>query len=545
MSQCKLIVLITGSIVAFVLGCAQVKPHERSTKLTSDLFVPARAVENMEALEQKEIAPQLGVLENEVQRVSFQEELGPGLLLNQNDEPKGDFSADTAGTLHLSDVILSVEAAYPLLETVLLEREIADGKQLAAWGEFDLGLKAYTTATPEGFYETYRNGVAFNQPLFDGGYAFSGYKIGDGNFEPWFGERETNEGGEFSAGFGIPLLRDKLIDKRRAAFFKAELQREAVEPAVQTQLLLFVRAASETYWGWVAAGQALQAQRQLLELAKVRVDQIEARVEAEDLAPIARINNEQLIAARETKVIASQRKLQQAAIKLSLFLRDAQGSPLVPDESLLPQEFPVVVMPRGAVLEQMVDRAIDLRPEFAELDLLAQQYDVELAQASNMLLPKLDAQMRAAKDVGGQTSAKGDKTPFELEVGLYGEVPLQRREARGKINVARGKLAQIQAKRRFLADKVAAQVQDVLSALQAALEQAGLAQKNVSLAQQTLELGREQFDAGDVDLIQLNIYEQSVTDAQFQLINAQATFFAALAEYYAALAIDPLQDESQ
>ncbi|MDA7980837.1 MAG: TolC family protein [Pirellulales bacterium] len=540
MSHIKLNTLVTISLVACVLGCAQLKPRKNSIGLPAKRLAPVETVNNKE-----EIGSQSGVSEIGVQLASFQEELDPGLLLNPKGKPKAEFSPDAAEILQLSDVILSVEAAYPLLETALLERDVADGKQLAARGEFDLALKAYTTATPEGFYETYRNGVAFNQPLFDGGYAFSGYKIGDGNFEPWFGERETNEGGEFSAGFGIPLLKDKLIDKRREALFKAELQREAVEPAVQTQLLLFVRAASETYWGWVAAGQALQAQRQLLELAKVRVGQIEARVEAEDLAPIARINNEQLIAARETKVIASQRKLQQAAIKLSLFLRDAQGSPLVPDESLLPREFPMVVMPRGAVLDQMVDRAIDLRPEFAELDLLAEQYDVELAQASNMLLPKLDAQLRAAKDVGGQTSAKGDKTPFELEIGLYGEVPLQRREARGKINVARGKLAQIQAKHRFLADKVAAQVQDVLSALQAALEQAGLAQKNVSLAQQTLELGREQFDAGDVDLIQLNIYEQSVADAQFQLIDAQATFFAALAEYYAALAIDPLEGDSQ
>ncbi len=73
-----------------------------------------------------------------------------------------------------------------------------------------------------------------------------------------------------------------------------------------------------------------------------------------------------------------------------------------------------------------------------ELGLIAEQVRVELAQAENMLLPKLDAGLRAAKDVGAAASPKGDKTPFQLEVGLYGELPLQRREANGKIEVARG-----------------------------------------------------------------------------------------------------------
>jgi outer membrane protein TolC len=65
------------------------------------------------------------------------------------------------------------------------------------------------------------------------------------------------------------------------------------------------------------------------------------------------------------------------------------------------------------------------------------------------------------------------------------------------------------------------------------------------LARETLQLGRLQFDAGDADLVTLNIYEKSVTDAQVLRISAQADFFSALADYRAALAIDPLAEESQ
>ena len=312
-----------------------------------------------------------------------------------------------------------------------------------------------------------------------------------------------------------------------------------MEPAIQAQFLEFVRVASQTYWIWVAAGQSLQAQQELLKLAQIRVNQIETRVDAGDLPKIARLNNEQLIASRETKVIESQRKLQESAIKLSLFLRDPQGQPIIPPEQQLPPEYPPHPPLPKEPLDTLIVRAVTARPELLELQLISRQVRVELAQAENLLLPKLDARMLAAKDVGAPASSKGDKTPFELEVGLYGEVPLQRREARGKVASAQSKLSQIDVKRQFVTNKVTALVQDAVSALTAAQQRITRATQNVRLAQETLVLARQQFDAGDIDLIALNIYEQAVTDARLLLIASQTDYFLALADFHAALSIDP------
>jgi outer membrane protein TolC len=361
-----------------------------------------------------------------------------------------------------------------------------------------------------------------------------------GNFPTWYGERETNDAGEFSAGFGIPLLKDRLIDKRRAGVLRADWAREAVEPALQAQLLEFVRIASRFYWAWVAAGRSLEAQRELLQNAQARVRQIQEKVGAGDLPRIARINNEQLIAARETKVIESERKLQEAAIKLSLFVRDNQGQPIIPDNARLPSSFPAPQSPASEEVQEEIQRAVAASPLLAELDLIAEQVRVDLQAAQNMLLPKLDARLLAAKDIGGPASSKRDKSPFQLEVGLYGEVPLQRRAAQGKIAAAEAKLAQINAKRNFVVNKITAAVQDAVSALQASAERIERADTNLELARETLRLGRLQFDAGDIDLVTLNIYEKSVSDAQLLRIAAYADFYIALADYRAALATDPL-----
>ena len=371
---------------------------------------------------------------------------------------------------------------------------------------------------------------------------FGAYRIGDGPFPPWYKERETDGGGEFSVGVGVPLLKNRAIDKRRSEVAQSRLAVTAVDPAVRAQLLEFVRTSSQSYWEWVAAGRAVEAFQELLRLALKRVEQIEERVQQGDVERIVQLNNRQLIAFRETKLIEAQRKLQASAIKLSLFLRDDGGSPLVPHPLQLPTTFPTHADPDPDQLDHDISAALQSRPEFFELDLPAQQISIELAQAENSLLPKLDALVETSKDVGAPASEKEDKTPLELEAGLYGEVPLQRREAKGKIESARGKLAQIRAKREYQTNKVTAQVQDAVSGAGGLLGRIHRAQTNVELARQTLELGQISFNAGDIDLVSLNIYEQAVTDAELVWIAAQADYFVALGDYRAALGEDSLAD---
>ena len=86
-------------------------------------------------------------------------------------------------------------------------------------------------------------------------------------------------------------------------------------------------------------------------------------------------------------------------------------------------------------------------------------------------------------------------------------------------------------------------MRDAVSAIRAAAGRIERADSNLRLARETLRLGRVQFEAGDIDLIDLNIYEQSVTDAQLLLIAAQADFFSAIADYRAALSQMPLVSE--
>ena len=440
--------------------------------------------------------------------------------------------------LHLQDVIDSVYVSYPLLEAAFLSRQIADGKQLSAQGAFDLKLKGGGTSGPLGFYKTHRFGAGASQPLFSGGEIFGGYKVGRGNFQPWFKERQTDEGGEFSAGISIPLSQNRQIDERRAAQFRATYGRNAVEPDIQTQIIAFVWESSYAYWQWVAAGQNQQIAQSLLEIAQERNEGLKKRITLGDLPPIELTDNQRLIVTRQAALIDADRKLQQSAIKLSLFLRTPDGQPIIPTESQLPGVFPEATFVDPLQMEGNIQLAISNRPELRYLYFTRRQLDVDLAQAHNLYLPVVNAVLFVAKDVGAASSFKRDKTPFEFEASLQLSVPLQRRKALGKIQSIEGKLNQLSIKIRFTQDKISTEVQAVYAALLAAYERITRARESLELARTMEQAERRKFDLGNSDLFLVNLRELSTAKAAKTVLESMLDYFQARVDYRAAIALD-------
>lgn len=444
---------------------------------------------------------------------------------------------DQSTSLSVVDVAASIHSTFPLLEAAWQQREIAAGNQTAAWGAFDTKLKAASENGPLGFYETYRNTAGFARPTFRGGEIFGGYRVGRGDFQPWYLERQTNDGGELKAGMKMPLLRNREIDARRAELWRADYDRQRAEPEIRLQLILFVRDGSIAYWKWVAAGRQYEIGKRALQFAEQRNAQLKRKVDLGDVDPPVLQDNLRTIAQREAKLIDLQRKLQQAGIKLSLFYRTSDGQPLVPDESRL-VDFPEPIADAESDIETDVAVAIGERPELAALDALTLRVDVDLAEAQNDLLPSVDAQIVGSQDVGLPTSKKRDKSQFELEAGVFVEVPLQRRKARGKSQAAQGKLIQLAAKRRFTENKIRAEIQSARAALRAAFDRLAKARESKRLAEYMADVERRKFNLGQSDLLSVFLREQLAIEAAQAEVEALLEYFIAKADYDAAMARD-------
>lgn len=439
--------------------------------------------------------------------------------------------------LQLDEVIESVYRSYPLLEAALYSRDIAAGENLAAQGAFDLKLKGASQNGPLGFYQTYRQSIGFEQPTFWGGSVFGGYRIGRGSFQPWYLERQTNLGGEFSAGFAVPLARNITIDERRAQLWRTRVGQRLAEPEIRLQRIDFVRAASYAYWDWVASGRRYQINASLLAMAKERNEAVSRKVQSGDTEPPVLEDNRRLIVSREAKLIESRRKQQESAIKLSLFYRDELGEPLLAKELQLPS-FPVPRPPDEKALPADVQAALNSRPELLSINLMLRQLQIDLAEARNELLPDVQGVMMGSQDVGDPATAKNDKSRYELEAGLLLDVPVQRRKARGKIVAIEGKQAQLVAKQQMAADKITAEVQAVYTTLVAAYAQIDRARESVLLADRLAAIERRKFELGESDLLSVNLREQQAADAQSLEVDALWEYHTALADYRAVLARD-------
>jgi outer membrane protein TolC len=443
--------------------------------------------------------------------------------------------------LALSDVVASLYRSYPEIAAARQQTRLASGELISAYGAYDTKFDVYSLSEPTGFYENYRHGLGVARQTWWGGYLSTGYRIGRGSFQPWYKERQTDDAGEFKLGIAQPLLQGRAIDPQRVAVFQASLEQQAAEPLVQQTILEISRDAAQVYWQWVAAGALLQAQRELLQLAETRGEQYEAGLEAGKFAEVDVILNRQLVAERRIKLLETEQKFRAISFKLSVFLRDEAGQPLIPDDAWLPDRFPKIEVPPASDFQADLAAALSRRPELQVLRLARQQVELDRRLARNQTLPQLDLISEISQDIGEPASKDDDKGEFELVLGFQSEVPIQRRKALGKLQSTGAKISQVDEQLRLTQDKIAAELQTATNALALSSQIVSQSETSLRAAIETLTRYRFAFEKGKIDLIYLNLIETKANETEIKLVESQQNWFAALAQLQAVLGLDPLE----
>lgn len=427
--------------------------------------------------------------------------------------------------LDLTTVLTSVETLHPLIAAESTRVDAAEGEVLAARGGFDPVFKEKLTWTPTGYYSYVKNAGWVEQPTAAWGTTlFAGWDLGVGEIPAYDGEYETPPLGEIYAGVDVPLLRDGPIDRRRQAIGKAKLEVDAAEASVQVRTLDLLRQSVYRYADWVAAGQRLHVAEGLLALAETRDAQFRGRESVGDLAAFDRKDNERLVVQRRGRQIEARRAFEKAQLDLSLFLRDAEGRPLLAPLDAIPDAFPDL----GAAPPTPEAAALEQRPEFARLEAQRAQVAWDARLARNQTLPALDVLAQATVDPTGYE-------PVEVQVGLAIDVPIPMRTARGRADVASAGLSRIDLELTFQRDRVRADVADALSALQALDERITQLEAEHTLAHE-LEVGeRRRYELGDSNLIFVNTREIATADADAAVIMAHAERLRAEADLRAAV----------
>ncbi len=440
--------------------------------------------------------------------------------------------AEAGQTLALEEVLAASRFHAPQVLEALARVRGAEGRLLTTEGAFDTLFNASADTRPTGFYSGSDVGVRLMQPLAtNGGNVYAGYDLSRGSFPTYQANNYTARYGRLTVGTLFSLLRDRDIDERR---FNRALASGDVVLADNDRLLVAigVQARAITAWNnWVIAGQRVAVYKGLLQLALDRQAGFKRQV-TEGLRPaILLTENEQNILRRQTLVVQSEQALEQAAVALSLFWRDADGNPVVATPDRLPRRLPTPL----PVAEDVM-AAMENRPDLKVVDVRIAQARQRLLLDRNNFLPKLDLKAEVNQYVGDAGVGGRAYTGTESKLGVTLTVPIQQRTARGRLGQTQADIEGFQQRRRFIEDQIRVEIGGLSIAARQSRRLLGIAidEQDRALAMASAE--RRRFQEGASDFFLVNLREEAAADAQVRRLDASFRQIVAHADLAAATA---------
>lgn len=444
--------------------------------------------------------------------------------------------ANSEAPLKVDEVLASSRTHFPTILASIAERREAQAKYLEAQGAFDTFMSADGLGRVSGFY----NGTVVRteakralRPM--GAEIYAGYMLSENDFPIYEDRFFTNTGGELKAGALFSLLRNNKIDERRFGEVSALLDiREADFELLLTRVEVQQRALM-AYWQWVARGRQLAVYEQLLSIALDRADGLKEQVRRGAQAEIFLVENQQNITRRQGLVRRSERDFQQAANSLSYYLRDQSGAPRVPLSTQLPKtddasedQDPASLAPGAA------STALALRPELQILRTALERAEQQIALAENDLRPQLDLKFEIDHDIGAIAEGGRSRDSTDTILGFTFSVPLERRQARGKLRQRQAQEEAIRYRTQLKEEQIEIELRNILTELRAAHALYELAQQEVQQSEQLRSAEQRRFESGASDFFLVNLREETAANAQIKLYVAEMNRRIARAQYDAA-----------
>jgi outer membrane protein TolC len=443
---------------------------------------------------------------------------------------------DAVPPLTVDEVLLSSERHYPQILEALAVQRAASGRALEAEGSFDLVFSGDGFSRLSGFYDgTAIEGVA-KQPLRPlGSTLYAGYKLSDGTFPVYEDEYFTNTGGAFKVGVLFSLLRDRGFDNRRFRERDAAIEMRQADLDVLLTKIGVQEQAIVAYWRWVTAGRQLKVYENLLRISLERQKALDEQVRRGARAQIFLTENLQNITRRQTLVTSARRTLNRAANALSLYYRNEEGRPRIADAARLPpgatiNELYGIATPAGTAINQALER----RPELALLKAAIEREQNRLRLAENDLKPRLDFNLEVQEGLGSIAEGGPSRDSTDTIVGFTFSLPLQRREALGRIERSSAEIDAKRQQRRLREEQIEIEVRNLLVDLNVSRELLLLAAQDVQQSELLRASELRRFQSGASDFFLLNVREETAADARIRLLEAELELRVARANYDAA-----------
>lgn len=150
--------------------------------------------------------------------------------------------------------------------------------------------------------------------------------------------------------------------------------------------------------------------------------------------------------------------------------------------------------------------------------------------ARNNMLPLLDVQAEVSQDLGQQQLVR-EQTESKLKLNL--SIPLQQREAQGKIASTRAMQRMLEHERNILQQQLTIELQRIFNDINIGEELMAITLEEMQIAKQLLKAEKSRFADGASDFFLLNIREETLAESRIRHVVAQQRYYVAISRLLA------------
>lgn len=427
---------------------------------------------------------------------------------------------DSLQQLSLKQFLQIVKTYHPVAKQAAILVQKADANLITQRGGFDPVLNSGgNDKTFDGTVYYRNNNTAINIPTWYGIEVQTGIEFITGNRN----DPQETLGKTSFVGISIPLAKNLLMDKRRAALQQAKIMQQASVQEQKKILNDLMLEAQDAYWQWVQGWLAYQTWQQVIDVNRRRYNLVLGAYRNGDRPAID--TTEALTQLQQFEYFQNDALLnwQNAGVQLSGFLWRSDNTAYNLPATITPEEkteqlYNAVVFPE---LEQLITQAKNNHPELLVYNFKLNALQVERKLKFQELLPKLDLKYNQLGK-GYNIASTASKTLFDnnYKYGITFNMPLRLSTGRGEYKMAKLKITETQLQQNQKQVDVINKVKQYYNQLVNYKTQVTLLQKNYAAYLQ-LQRGEEtKFFNGESSLFLVNSRENKTQETLLKLIEA-------------------------
>lgn len=434
---------------------------------------------------------------------------------------------DTLYTLNAEQVLQLVKRFHPVSREAAIDVEKAKADVTISRGAFNPIINHYIgnkTLNGTNYYEQIAPSITlptwYGIELFAGTETLRGQRL----------DESATEGTTSYAGVSVPLAKDLVIDKRRAALRQAKLLHTMAKIDQRAMMNNLLMDAMEAYWHWVSTYQVYVVIKNNVTINEKRIELVKTSFINGERPAID--TTEALTQLMSFKYLQNNAWLdfQNAGLQLSAYLWKADYTPYQLPETVIPQsgwENETNINNFNLVLADLLSISAKNNPNLLVYNYKLNQLNIEKQLKFQELLPKLDLQYnRIGKD--NALASSGALLNDNYQYGVKFEMPLFLSQGRGAYRNAKLKIEETKLEQARKQVSVDLKIKSYYNEYITLKNQIVLQSANYNNYTTLLKAEESRFANGESSLFLINSRENKALEALEKLVELKTKYFKTL-----------------